>query len=383
MHILFQGKQNPILTDPFFRKRFPHYLGVIQGNRVAKFLVAKKLNVEQPLTSSLSIEELWNLHSGLESKFKALYNRINANPSLKNEIESPSHSYLDLKLLIARKILENCHLCERRCEVNRYQTAKGFCRLSDRSIVSSAFLHYGEEPPLIPSGTIFFSGCTFKCMFCQNWSISQRWGTAKEPFEGRHVTPLSLAHIINKLSESGANNINWVGGNPTPNLHSILEALSLTDKNIIQLWNSNMYASTETMTLLLDIIDFWLPDLKFFDNDFAYSMTHARNYWEIVTRNIKAAYDKSSTEMIVRHLIMPTRVESDSKQILNWCATNIKLALVNIMDQYRSEHEIRRNPKFNALNRGITREEWKKVRNLAEKLEIEWKSVSSQRFDYR
>ena len=382
MRILFQGRQNPISTDDFFRERFPHYLGVIQGDRVPKFLVAKKLSVEEALKSTLSIEELWNLHSGLESKFKILYNDINANPSLRREIDSPSHSYLDLKLLIARKILENCHMCERRCEVNRYQTSKGFCRLSDKSIISSAFLHYGEEPPLIPSGTIFFSGCTFKCMFCQNWSISQRWGTATNPVEGHYVTPLSLAHIIDKLSESGANNINWVGGTPTPNIHSIIEALTLTNKNIIQLWNSNMYASTETMTLLLDIIDFWLPDLKFFDNDFAYSMTHATNYWEIVTRNIKEAYEKSSTEMIVRHLIMPTRVESDSKQILEWCATNLKLALVNIMDQYRPEHEIRRNSKFKNLNRGITREEWKKVRNLADKLGIEWKRVSSQRFDF-
>ncbi|MHA1941850.1 MAG: radical SAM protein [Candidatus Hodarchaeales archaeon] len=380
MRNIFRLKQNPILNNDLFRNRFPHYLGVIQGNRVAKFLVAKKLSTIEPLSSSLSVEKLWNLHSLLENRFADLCEKINADPSVRNELETPE--YNDLKLLIARKILENCHMCERRCGINRYQTSSGFCRLSDKSIISSAFLHYGEEPPLVPSGTIFFSGCTFKCKFCQNWSISQRWGTATTPREGRNVTPESLSQIIDKLSESGAININWVGGDPTPNLHTILATLTFTEKNVIQLWNSNMYASSETMRLLFDIIDFWLPDLKFFDNDFAYTMTHASNYWEIVTRNIKDAYNKSSKEMIVRHLIMPTRADSDSKSILNWCAKNIKLALVNIMDQYRSEHEIRRNEEFNFLNRGITKSEWKGVRKLADKLGIEWKSVSSQRFEY-
>ena len=185
-----------------------------------------------------------------------------------------------------------------------------------------------------------------------------------------------LVRIIEKLFESGAHNINWVGGEPTPNIHTILETLCATDVNIIQLWNSNMYTSMEGMELLYDVIDFWLPDLKFHSDEFAYKMTQALNYWEIVTRNIKSAYEKSSTEMIIRHLLMPGRISEDTIPILEWCVKNVNRAFVNIMSQWKPEYKISQVVEHASLNRRIQTEELKQARNFADRLQIKWKEVS-------
>ncbi|MFX0087876.1 MAG: radical SAM protein, partial [Candidatus Hodarchaeota archaeon] len=237
------------------------------------------------------------------------------------------------------------------------------------------FLHIGEEPPLIPSGTIFFTSCTFNCIFCQNWSISQEWGDIDNIWEGRFMNPLAISKIIEKLSNKGAKNINWVGGDPTPNIHTIIESLIHFQENIIHLWNSNMYTSLEGMDLLLDIMDFWLPDLKFHDNIFAKEMTKAENYWKIATRNIKMAYDQSSREMIVRHLVMPGRLEADTFPILDWCAEHVPLAFVNIMGQWRPEHKVNSNPRHKSLVRSVTSQELDTARKYADKLGIHWREV--------
>jgi len=364
------------LNQSIFIEFFPNYLGVMKGDRIAKYLIAKKVEVDIAKDEDLTLKQLWDLHEIANRKFHKMLVDYGGKPEEFQDLPIPSFSYLDLKQFIASKILENCHFCERRCEVNRSNDQVGFCKLNSKSIVNASFLHMGEEPPLVPSGTIFFSGCTFKCVFCQNWRISQRWGTVGAPIEGNIVSSDLLARIINKLFENGAYNINWVGGEPTPNIHAILAALCITDVNIIQLWNSNMYTSKEGMELLYDIIDFWLPDLKFYSDDFAHNMTQASNYWEIVTGNIKSAYDKSSTEMIIRHLLMPGRISEDTLPILEWCAKNVNKAFVNIMSQWRPEYRIIQRGEHSSLNRRIQVEELEQARNFANKLQIKWREVS-------
>ena len=365
-----------ILNQAIFKEYFPNYGGVLKGNRIAKYLIAKKVSVDIAKGEHLTLEQLWKLHDAAKGEFHKLFDIYGGNPEEYQALRTPSFSYLDLKKTIASKILENCHFCERRCEVNRNNDKVGFCKLNSKSIVNASFLHLGEEPPLVPSGTIFFSGCTFKCEFCQNWRISQQWGTVRAPIEGNFVSPNILSRIMIKLFKSGAYNINWVGGDPTPNIHTILDSLSMTNVNIIQLWNSNMYTSKEGMELLYDIIDFWLPDLKFYSNEFAYKMTQAKNYWEIVTRNIKSAYEMSSTEMIIRHLLMPGRISDDTVPILDWCSENVEKAFVNIMSQWRPEYKIMQTEEHSSLNRRIKREELDQARNYADELNIKWREVS-------
>ncbi|MFX0208675.1 MAG: radical SAM protein, partial [Candidatus Hodarchaeota archaeon] len=186
---------------------------------------------------------------------------------------------------------------------------------------------------------------------------------------------VSLCKIMENLAKEGAKNINWVGGDPTPNIHMILEALAHFQVNIIQLWNSNMFVSLEGMELLLDVMDFWLPDLKFYENEFAYQMTKAKNYREIATRNIKMAYDNGFQEMIIRHLVMPGRIEADTFPILVWCAENVKQAFVNIMAQWRPEHKIHGNERYQSLDRRVSGQEIDRARKYADQLGIHWQEV--------
>jgi putative pyruvate formate lyase activating enzyme len=375
MFRLFPPDTEAVWKNLIILERFSHYHGVQRGLKTAKYLIVKKTPVSDLNIQDLPLSELWKIHKSARSKFSELNRKIEQKELAFEDIEAPLFSFMDLKVLISKKILQECHFCERRCGLNRTKRELGFCRLADKSIVTSAFLHIGEEPPLIPSGTIFFTSCTFNCVFCQNWTISQEWGDIDNIWEGRFVNPITLSKIMNKIYEEGAKNINWVGGDPTPNIHTIIESLTHFQANVIHLWNSNMYTSSEGMDLLLDIMDFWLPDLKFHDNVFAKEMTKAKNYWEIATRNIKSAYDQSSSEMIIRHLVMPERLEADTFPILDWCAEYVPLAFVNIMGQYHPEHKIHGDPQYNSLTRRVTPQEMDKARKYADKLGIHWREV--------
>ncbi len=375
MFRLFRPDTEAVWKNPVIIERFSHYNGILQGKRAAKYLIVKKTPVSEANILDLPISDLWQIHKNTRYEFNELNQRIKKGKLAIEDIKHPSFSFLDLKVLLAKKMLQKCHFCERRCGVNRADQQLGVCRLTDKSIVTSHFLHIGEEPPLVPSGTIFFTSCTFKCVFCQNWTISQEWGSVDNVKEGYFVSPIVLSKIMKNLSNEGAKNINWVGGDPTPNIHTIIESLVNFQENIIQLWNSNMYTSSEGMDLLLDIMDFWLPDLKFHEDTFAKEMTDVKNYWGIVTRNIKLAYDHSSREMIIRHLIMPGRVESDTFPILDWCAENIPLAFVNIMGQWRPEHKIHSDPQYESLARSVTSQEMDRARKYADKLGVHWREV--------
>ena len=292
-------------------------------------------------------------------------------------MSSTDLSFLDLKVMLALKILENCHFCERKCKINRKEGKKGVCKVGEKSVVSSKFLHVGEEPPLVPSGTIFFSGCVFKCVFCQNWNISQEWIKGGKVLEGVEVGSRELANYQQELVTSGAININWVGGDPIPNVHNILESLKLISLNVVQLWNSNMYLTMESMELLVDIMDFWLPDLKYRENSFAKQMSGVDNYWEVVTRNIKFAYTDGSREIIIRHLCMPNRIETDTFPILDWVNKQVPLVFVNIMAQYRPEYQVLhdKDHHYDSINRTITPKEMELARQYADKLGIAWRQV--------
>ncbi|HEC76369.1 MAG TPA: radical SAM protein [Thermoplasmatales archaeon] len=253
------------------------------------------------------------------------------------------------------KIYENCQLCEHLCKINRYKKA-GKCRVIETSIASN-FFHYGEERMLIPSYTIFFSGCNFKCVYCQNWDISQR-------HVGFYIEPEKMAEMIDD-AYAKAKNVNWVGGEPTPNLLYILRVLNKCSKNIPQIWNSNMYCSEKTMNILKYFIDVYLTDFKYGNNECAEKLSRVKNYWEIVTRNHKIAYRQG--EIIIRHLILPNHVECCSKPVMDWISENVPHALVNIMDQYYPTYKAN---EYEEINRRITVEEYQEIIEYAKKLNI-------------
>lgn len=263
---------------------------------------------------------------------------------------------LDNKIKQAYKILESCELCERKCHTNR-KLQEGYCKVKDKMLVSSYFDHYGEEPFFIPSFTIFFWSCTFSCQYCQNWSISHRFEKA------RIIEPEELAKIIDQ--HSYCKNINFVGGEPTSYLPFILQTLKQIKSNLPVIWNSNFYMSRRSMNLLRGVVDVYLSDFKYGNDECAERLSKVRNYLAVVKRNHLLA--SKDAELVIRHLILPNHVECCSKPILEWISRNIKNCIVNIMDQYRPEFNAY---KFPEINRNITEEEFLEVIDYAKQLKL-------------
>ncbi|MEM1909017.1 MAG: radical SAM protein [Thermofilaceae archaeon] len=349
------------------KKRLSHYYGVMSDRRPARYRVAKRVPVE--LEKNVGLEEMWRVHREKVEEERELYERVEEDVNALSKIPAPEYSLIDLKADIASELIKACRLCEWRCGVDRTQGEKGVCGLTSEVRVASAFLHMGEEAPLVPSGTIFFTGCSFKCVFCQNWDISTN------PLNGVPVGPRELAAIATKLRREGARNINYVGGNPDQQLHVILSSLKYMDVNVPLLWNSNMYMSVEALQLLLDIIDIWLPDFKYGNDECALRLSKVPRYFEVVSRNHKTAHD--SGDMIIRHLVLPNHVECCTKPVLKWISENCPRALVNIMDQYRPEHLVAFYPeKYREIARRPSPRELEEAYAFADELGLVWRPVS-------
>jgi putative pyruvate formate lyase activating enzyme len=360
-----------VWSNPVVRERLSWYYSVMRNEKPAKFLIAKKTPVEiNPYLQELELKDLWRLHEKASQRFTEYLRSVKRGELSIEKLEDPKYSYLDVKIAIAYKLITPCRLCERACGALRLKGKPGVCLVDRDIIVHSFFHHMGEEAPLVPSGTIFYGGCNFKCVFCQNYDISQ-----VRAREGEKLSPKELANIQVHLRRRGARNINHVGGEPTPHLPFILESFKYLDVNVPQLWNSNMYMSLESMMLLEDIIDIWLPDLKYGNNNCAWRLSKVRNYWEVATRNIKRAHDAG--DIIIRHLVMPNHLECCTRPILEWIARNTPRALVNIMDQYRPEHLVAKYPKmYSDIARRPTRNEILEAYRIAEELGIVYEPVS-------
>jgi putative pyruvate formate lyase activating enzyme len=258
------------------------------------------------------------------------------------------------RVVRARDVLKSCRLCERRCGVDRTAGQRGYCRVLE-SKVSSEFIHIGEEPEIVPSYTVFFAGCTFKCVFCQNWDISQN------PENGVHIPPEDMVKLIDTAAGI---NVNWVGGDPTPNLAYILEVLSMLERNIPQVWNSNMYLTEESMSLLDGVIDVYLTDFKYGNNRCSRKYSDAPHYFETVSRNHLLAAEQA--EVVIRHLVLPGHVECCSKPVLTWIADKLGSTVrVNVMNQYRPEYKARR---FKTIDHRLGLEEYHEARDHAREL---------------
>ena len=323
------------------RNLLSKYFDILEENRIAKYLQCKHIPVS--FTDSESTNNLWIKHD------KALEN-------VKLEDVEPKQSLFILKIELASRIFQNCCFCERRCGVDRTKKS-GNCGVKEPGIASE-FLHIGEERVLVPSHTIFFSGCTFHCVFCQNWDISQI-------NSGLYIKPEKLVDIIHKRKLQGARNINWVGGDPTPNLLYILNVLKLCNENTPQVWNSNMFCSTETMKLLDGVIDLYLTDFKYGNDECAKRLSKVDNYTEIIKRNHKIAHENGV--MIIRHLVMPNHVDCCSKPIIEWIAEKLPNSVVNIMAQYRPEYHAY---DFEDISRSVSMDEVLQVKEYADKLKI-------------
>jgi putative pyruvate formate lyase activating enzyme len=318
-----------------------NYFDILEENRIAKFLQCKDVPVT--FNNKDTTDNLWKIHD----------NSIN---ELKLSDVRPNQSLFDLKIELAKRIFENCHFCEKRCNINRNKKV-GNCGVKQPGLASE-FLHIGEERVLVPSHTIFFSGCTFHCVFCQNWDISQ-------VSSGIYIDPEKLVDIIHRRNQQGSRNVNWVGGDPTPNLFYILTVLKKLDDNIAQIWNSNMYCSMETINLLNRVIDLYLTDFKYGNDNCAKRLSLIDNYFDVVKRNHIIAHENGN--MIIRHLVLPNHVECCSKPIMKFISENLTNACVNVMAQYRPEYHAK---EFDDISGHVQMEEVMEVKDFAEDLKI-------------
>lgn len=253
------------------------------------------------------------------------------------------------------KSLESCKLCPRNCKVNRLNGKKGFCGAIDKIRVARAALHYWEEPCIsgdIGSGTVFFSHCTLKCVFCQNYNISQcEWG--------KEITIERLAEIFIELQEKGALNINLV--TPTHYVPQIIESIKIARINGLKLpiiYNSSGYEKVETIKLLKGYIDIYLPDMKYFDTKYSTKYSKAKNYFnyakdaidEMVNQVGEVKFDENGIiqkGVIIRHLMLPGLL-FDSKKVLDhiYNTYNDKV-YISIMNQYTPLENVKDYPEIN------------------------------------
>ncbi len=245
----------------------------------------------------------------------------------------------------AYSIFEECELCPRRCGKNRSREEKGFCQTTNTAVVYSRQAHFGEELPLVGtngSGTIFFSNCNLRCVFCQNYSIAHKG-------RGSKVSDEQIAEMMLDLQRNGCHNINLV--TPTHIMPNILNATRIAHKNGLNLplcYNTSGYERKEIIELLDGIVDIYLPDMKFMDNDKAekYNLAEAYDYPEMAKEALIEMNRQVGTlitdergvakrGLMIRHLVMPNRV-SNPREFAYWVAENLpKDTYVNIMSQYR------------------------------------------------
>lgn len=265
---------------------------------------------------------------------------------------------LDKKIKLAFKILENCELCERKCHVNRTKGELGFCKVGLNWRIFGAHTHMGEEPDIIPSATLFLAGCTLRCCYCQNAPASIT------PELGKEWTDKEVAEWIDNKYKEGCKNVNFV----TPDCYTwnILKVLKLVKSNVPVVWNSSSYYSKKTAELIKDIVDVYLLDFRYFNNNCAIKLSSAPNYPEIAKRNFLTA--NKYGEILTRVLVLPNHIECCAKPILKWLknklGTNIR---VNILDQYYPTWQAYKFPK---INRRINEDKFNSVLNYAKELKL-------------
>lgn len=274
--------------------------------------------------------------------------------------------------------LTRCECCPRKCRVNRLEGDLGFCRIGADIQVSHAGLHFGEEPPISGtkgSGTIFFAGCNLRCVFCQNFQISQEF----QQNQTRTLTTEELALEMLRLQDEGAHNINLVS--PSHMVFQMAEAVK-TAKNkgliVPVVYNSNGYDSLEALRQIRGLVDIYLPDIKYLENRPGKQFSAADDYADIAPKIIREMYDQvghlemdeagiAVRGLLVRHLVLPGCLEN-SRKCLDFLTELSPDTFVSIMAQYSPQYKAWNYP---GLNRTLTEDEYETIMEYALDLGLE------------
>jgi putative pyruvate formate lyase activating enzyme len=295
----------------------------------------------------------------------------------------PAYQRLGVAALRARAdraiaLLEDCRACPRDCRVNRLEGRWAACKTGRYAVVGSYFPHFGEEDCLrgwSGSGTIFFSHCNLRCVFCQNFDISQ----AVKPREAAGSPPEAIAAMMLDLQARGCHNINFV----TPEhvvpqvIEAVAEAAAL-GLNLPIVYNTSAYDSLESLDLLDGIVDVYMPDFKYWSAERSRLYMQAENYPDAARAAIRAmhaqvgplAFDDEGLALrgvLIRHLVMPGCLD-ETRAILEWIAVEIGPdAYVNLMDQYRPAGKVS-SERFPEINRPLAPAEFEEAVEIARRV---------------
>lgn len=263
-------------------------------------------------------------------------------------------------------MMDECEICPKKCKAKRNKGQKGLCRTADKIFIASANVHTGEEPPISGtkgSGTIFFSNCTLNCVFCQNYPISQMGN-------GKEVSLNELVETLLRLQDKGVHNINFV--TPTHYTPQVAKSIYLARQKGLEipvLSNNSGYERVEVLQLLEGIIDIYLPDIKYSDNEIAFKYSGIKDYVEINKSALKEMNRQAGNlvlddngiakkGLIVRHMVLPGNIKN-TKNVLKFIADELsKDTFVSLMSQY---HNAYNSDKFSELSKGLAKEEYSKA----------------------
>lgn len=268
-------------------------------------------------------------------------------------------------------LMNSCRVCPRKCGVDRAHDEKeGFCKTGSKPLVYSAHPHFGEESCLVGSagsGTIFFSSCNLACVYCQNWEISQLR-------QGQEIKIEDLAQMMISLQRNSCHNINFVS--PTIWVPHILKALILARKKGLKVplvYNTGGYDAVNTLKLLDGVIDIYMPDIKYANNEIGLEYSNAAKYWDVARKAVREMYRQvgdlvinkkglAEKGLLIRHLVLPEGL-AGTKKVMKFIASLSKKTYVNVMDQYRPENKLLSYPK---IDRRITGDEFSQAIEIAE-----------------
>ncbi len=278
---------------------------------------------------------------------------------------------LEKRIRRAEEMLEPCCLCPEKCGAKRLSGQKGKCRLAAKAIVADFAPHFGEEPPIRGSngsGTVFFSGCNMHCIYCQNFEISQAT-------PGTPATPELLAFMFLMLQEKGCHNVNLV--TPSHIVPIFLQGLKLAAQEGLTIpivYNSGGYDSVETLRLLDGIVDIYMPDFKYWDEETAFRFSGIRNYPEVARAAITEMHRQTgilktdskgvaTRGLLVRHLLLPNNL-AGTEHIVKFLAEHVSEGTwINIMEQYHPSWKAWDIP---PLNRPVTTDEYQRAVKLVQ-----------------
>jgi len=268
--------------------------------------------------------------------------------------------------------LANCECCPRRCGVNRIAGRTGFCGIGSTILLSYAGLHFGEEPPISGtrgSGTVFFAGCNLRCLFCQNYQISQE-------FQQRCTRPLTtdeLAAEMLRLQDQGAHNINFVSpSHVVLQMADAIEAARRRGLAVPVVYNSSGYDSVAMLRQIRGLVDIYLPDIKYLENDLGKQFSAVDDYADVIPDVLREMLDQvghleldddgvAVRGLLVRHLVLPGCL-SNSRKCISFLADLSPEITVSLMSQYSPQHRAGDYPQ---IDRRLTEEEYDDITDYA------------------